>query len=116
MSSHPSFEDDPIPDELMQAYRQSIPSKLSLINSLICEVQKNGDLESLKALRFAIHKLAGSAGSYGYPEVSALCKELEKELILKIDDFSLGSLNQNYLAALTVFFQKLEKEFTYGKK
>ena len=81
--------------ELMEKYKKSIPDKLSKIHELINEVKRSPTQEALAALRLAIHKLAGSAGTYGYEQASILCQELEKKLVrnennLELDHFFLN--------------------------
>ena len=66
-----------IPKEILEQYKKSIPAKLEEIEGLILEAKASSE-----ALRFAVHKLAGSSGTYGYHEASDLCKTLETNLNL----------------------------------
>lgn len=65
---------------LLNQYKSSIPNKIDKLSHLIDSVITHPDTSSLTALREEMHKIGGNAGSYGYPEVSTLCKELEHAL------------------------------------
>jgi HPt (histidine-containing phosphotransfer) domain-containing protein len=72
--------DNRIPDELLKVYNQTIPEKLAKIKQLMEEVKIRPGQEELAALRFAIHKMAGNSGTYGYSEVCQLCMAAESRL------------------------------------
>lgn len=67
--------------KLKEQYKKTIPEKLSRVKQLIGDLQKQPSKDSLSALRAEVHKIAGNAGTYGYHEVSALCKDFESHLI-----------------------------------
>lgn len=50
------------------------------MESLVDKVIANPQKETFKELRDAVHKLSGSAGSYGYVKAGNTCKELELTL------------------------------------
>lgn len=70
-----------IPASLLKAYRASIPHKLDTLAALVRQSQSPVDVKSFEDLRMAVHKLAGSAGTYGFTEVSEICKTWEQFLI-----------------------------------
>lgn len=110
-----SLPNDPLPEvlkQLKQKYQNEIPEHLKELKQLIENVQKNVTLENLKALRLAIHKMSGSAGTYGYEEVSHICRQWDLEISQKIDAFP---PDQQWLANLMISFKKVEEEF-HGKK
>ena len=73
---------DAVPKELRIAYVQSAPSKLTALNELWKEAQSNGwNPQTREALVELTHRLAGSGGSYGYPDLSVAARRLE--LMLK---------------------------------
>lgn len=113
-----SSSNNPFPPEewqrLQEQYRSTIPQKLSELKQLIRAVQKSPTLETLGALRMAVHKIAGSAGTYGFAEVSAVCKKIELEILEKIDRFSLSSPDSKWLSKLSIYLTKIESAF-YGK-
>ena len=72
-------------NKLLEDYSKAIPEKVTLLEQLIDLVTHSPSRENLKNLTNAVHKLAGNSGLYGYLEVSALCKEFEKELLETIE-------------------------------
>lgn len=72
---------------IIEDYRASIPSRLELLQALIDGIRTNPTEETLKELRLQIHKLAGSAGIYGYDDVSKVCKEFDELLEQRIKEF-----------------------------
>jgi len=88
-------------EDLMRKYRESIPSKLEQIARLIDEYEHSPSKENLAALKLAVHKLAGSAGTYGYPEASRLCKNLESQI----------DKGESRLP-LSLFYQQLTRSFS----
>ncbi|MBU6382787.1 MAG: Hpt domain-containing protein [Verrucomicrobia bacterium] len=89
-----------IPEELMEEYRRSIPERLQEIERVIQDVNADPtSQEKLAALRFAVHKLAGNSGTFGYMEASQLCRDLEQKILQK------AALD------LGLFYQQLKKSF-----
>ena len=82
-----------IPEKLLNQYHQSLRGKIVQLKELVQAVERGRDQTSLIALRAFIHKMGGSAGTYGYPEVSALCKEWDKLLIETIQKGLEGDLS-----------------------
>lgn len=88
-------------EKLGREYRKKISEKIKILTEMVREIQKKNDRDSLIGLKNVVHKIAGSAGSYGFSEVSQLCKKLEyrlnkhlegekafdKEGISSLDDF-----------------------------
>lgn len=107
-----SFSDDFFADSklthLMEEYQKSIPGKLEELDRLIQAVYADPSLETLKPLRFALHKLAGNTGVYGYNEASKVCKEFELKIRQQIE---IGSqINSTFLSQIETYFQKVKKE------
>jgi HPt (histidine-containing phosphotransfer) domain-containing protein len=96
-------------EELMQEYRNSIPEKLSSIEKCIKEVHAKGDLDSIQALHMAVHKIAGSAGSYGFSEVSEIALPLAQDLRHKIENFK--PLEKKWHKELDITFAKIKAAF-----
>ncbi|MES2047984.1 MAG: diguanylate cyclase [Pseudomonadota bacterium] len=58
-----------------------LPAKLIEIEEALTElVQKSRDSEAIKLLHRLLHTMAGSAGTFGFPEMGLLAKELEARL------------------------------------
>ncbi|HLB52291.1 MAG TPA: response regulator [Chlamydiales bacterium] len=69
-----------IPEKLLTTYRASIPKKLALLEELIKDYKERRGIEELNALYFALHKLAGSSGVYGFLNVSKICVETKAKI------------------------------------
>lgn len=95
-------------DALVEEYRKTIPQKVEQIENQMGDLKKLKTLEALKALRFSVHKFAGSAGTYGYSEISALCKAQELELNALIETFDEKALTDPFFTKLSDFFNQLK--------
>lgn len=67
----------PSPEEFKQVYLRNLPSRIETLESRIRDVE-TGKPDALKMARALAHSLAGSGGTYGFPQVSASAKEAEK--------------------------------------
>jgi hypothetical protein len=67
--------DDPILD-LQREYLAELPGMLLLIRSEIDRFRQ-GDPGAAASLRTRFHRLAGSGGSYGFPDISTVAREIE---------------------------------------
>jgi len=65
-------------------YARELPAKASALLDLVRRVRA-GDDDAAAALAAAAHRLAGSAGSYGFPTIGAAARDLE---LLAIDHVS----------------------------
>jgi DNA-binding response OmpR family regulator len=95
-----------LPLSLQQKYRQSLYSKFIRIHTLYQALQTHPSTEELRELRIEIHKITGSAGSYGYMQVSELCKSCE----IKIQDLL---ENPQFNEQLAGFFDYFYHFFVY---
>lgn len=66
--------------EVMKEYTDDCAAQLSSIEAALA-AGGTVDPESLETVRLTAHRLAGSAGTYGYPEASALAMRLEHRVI-----------------------------------
>jgi chemotaxis protein histidine kinase CheA len=81
---------DPLPEspikkaliELKKEYDKTIDQKIFALRELFHRLQKNPD--QIQEFAGLIHKISGSAGSYGYAGVSTLCKNMVVEIYQKI--------------------------------
>ncbi len=65
-----------LPERLLQSYLSSIPKKLEELVSLTENLKATGSIESVKSLRDSIHKIAGSAGTFGYVRAGEASRDL----------------------------------------
>lgn len=67
-----------IPQELLADYRRAVAGQVAAIKACADRLDRNPtDREALEFFRREVHKVRGSAGSYGFPEASDLAAEME---------------------------------------
>jgi diguanylate cyclase (GGDEF)-like protein len=64
---------------LQQEYLASLPLRLKELSADIAALGR-GEAEAVRSLRDRLHKLAGSGGSYGFTDLSAIAREGERWL------------------------------------
>lgn len=87
--------------ELQDLYISSFPDKITVLKSKLAELPQGPSSAALEELKSAVHKLAGSAGSYGFPEIANLARNIEA--VIKSDDSStveLSTLTTSLIAEL----------------
>lgn len=67
-------------DGLFADFDKTIPKKIAVLYTSYKQIKTAQDSESITNFRKEIHKIAGSAGSYGYIKTGNLCKELQNTL------------------------------------
>lgn len=98
-------------ENLKNAYDQTISDKIEDLEKMILTVEKNPSISHLQALKTLVHKIAGSAGSFGYFTVSQLCKNLETEIKEQIELAKKKSMNYIWLSDLDEFFSQIKLHF-----
>jgi anti-anti-sigma factor len=66
--------------QLFEHYTQSLPEKLQTLEDLIQAAADHPSQESIERLKASLHKISGSAGTYGYVKAGEICKQLEQKL------------------------------------
>lgn len=80
--------------KLQKSYRESLSSKHDTLENLWqCADESNGATSELQNLRLFVHRLAGSAASYGYETISKLAREMEKSIIKSAQADSIDTTN-----------------------
>lgn len=97
--------------KILADYRNTIPSKLTQLQQLIDAIHQNASAETLQALRLLVHKLAGNAGTYGYMDVTILCKKLDLELLKNIEEFNQGKTNPVFETGLESYLEQIRKGY-----
>lgn len=64
-------------DALMKIYSKNLPDKIHKIEMLWEEQKQHWDLVQFQNFHREVHSLCGSAGTYGYPELSKTARQLE---------------------------------------
>lgn len=76
-----------IQEKWRKKYDETIPAKLQLLEDFVSKMKRGIDQDTLKAFRIEIHKMAGSAGTVGYMNVSVIAKEFDQFLQEKLENF-----------------------------
>ena len=92
-------------------YKRTIPDKLNKIQEFLDQLHVKIDEETLKGLRMHIHKIAGSAGTYGFPKVSEISLLFEKELIDRLEELKEKEGNPLWLESFQSFFDRIKEGF-----
>lgn len=79
--------------ELYHLYDKTLFEKLDILCELNQKLKQNPSVEALLALRAEVHKIAGSAGSYGYSAASAGASQLQDKLEALSKDFGAQKCN-----------------------
>ncbi len=69
-----------LPPELIEMYEKELYPKLEEVKLLGDQAVKTRCKKDLEILKKRIHKLAGSAGSFGFARATTLCRQLESTL------------------------------------
>jgi len=94
---------DNIQDKLQKlfvTYTQRLPNKVRRIRASWLDLQTEWDKQAFIALHRDVHSLCGSAGTYGYQEVSHCARQLEKYLKSEMEADSPAAIDQHYVADL----------------
>jgi len=94
-------------EKLRAEYRGSLPAKLVRLRSLWARVDcEEPDPDALEILKRELHTMAGSAGSFGLPQVSTAAAAAEEAL----SDLTEGSRpGARRVAKFNALFDKLDK-------
>lgn len=72
-------------DSLLALYRMALKDKRQRLRRHMASLRESGDEAQAEAevaeLRGMLHKMAGSAGAYGFPEVGDKARQLERQWI-----------------------------------
>lgn len=95
--------------ELKRQYASTINEKLDLLDDLIKAAQNHPDSLHLNELKGTVHKIGGSAGSYGFPQVSTLCKELDLQISERLN--RQAPIDQHWLSSFDGYLQQIRDCF-----
>ncbi|MBS1197976.1 MAG: response regulator receiver protein [Proteobacteria bacterium] len=94
--------------ELRLAYLKELPQKLGQIKAAIQRYQDTLNPEALRKTHFLAHRLAGSAGSFGFPEIGVCAKKLEENLLPWLSGDS--NLTPKTFDKVNALYEALDKE------
>ncbi|MFW6251520.1 MAG: Hpt domain-containing protein, partial [Alkalispirochaetaceae bacterium] len=67
--------------ELKERFDQDVPNRISLIEAAMRRVERDDNVPlALSEMRGAAHRLAGSAATFGYGELSTVAHLIEEEV------------------------------------
>lgn len=72
-----AYPTDPEYAEAKKKYDSTIPEKIETLEKLIANAKQSPTKNNFILLRDDVHRIEGSAGSYGYSSVSQVCKLME---------------------------------------
>ncbi|MBA3522047.1 MAG: diguanylate cyclase [Gemmatimonadales bacterium] len=84
--------DDPLA-ALRREYLAGVPARLEELRQDIAAF-RGGQKEALASLKIRFHRLAGSGGSYGFPEISAIAREMEQWIATRPAAAEAGRLDE----------------------
>ena len=108
--------DDKGLEALQKQYAQSIPEKVATLRQALDDYKNSKSQESLQNLQYLIHRLAGNSGTYGYHQVSDLCKQLDNTLREKIDGADQTSPDDAWFLFLEEHYTKICEAFQDGPR
>jgi len=100
-----------IPPELLVEYRRAVATQVAAIKACADRLEKHpSDRDALETFRREVHKVRGSAGSYGFPDASDLAAGMEetaKDWLKHADDVQLdrGALARWFMERIADFIK-----------
>jgi len=101
----PPAAEEPVDRELLEHYLAGAGEKLAALDAALASA-RTGDAGARDGLRRALHKLAGSAGTYGFTELGTQARALEKR-VQSADE----PLAEDLLLDAVAFRRELEDTF-----
>jgi HPt (histidine-containing phosphotransfer) domain-containing protein len=97
--------------ELQEKYKATLPERLKAIRDAIEALEKAPRAETLTALRFLVHKMAGNAGTYGYQKVTDLCRAGDARLGKILTPFDSSKLTPALYSELKALLKQIQGAF-----
>lgn len=91
--------------ELTACYQQELPERLAEVRDLWQTITLSWSRQTLTALSTCLHRISGSAGSFGYRDLSACAAKAEQ--LLKPYDKTGTVPDSNQLKTLTTALQQV---------
>lgn len=98
---------------LKKEYQKTISAKLETLEKLIKILEKTGDLATLVELHRLVHKIVGSAGTYGYGRTSKIGKKFTETLSRMIEEFPASLEGDLWVQKIKKHMQHITESF-YG--
>lgn len=94
-----------LPEELVRKYESSIFKQVDRMEELTRSFRDSKSLEALKSLRMEMHKVAGTAGSYGYTKAGLAAGRVELVIYQSIIENKTN--NKNLLEEIEAGFKAI---------
>jgi two-component system, cell cycle response regulator len=104
-------EEHELPEAMIEKFKNSICLKIERIEGLVREIEETRSSKILLMLKGEIHKVSGSAGSYGYGEVSKLCRKMEIRLIDYLDTHGEEPVDRKLISQFPSFMKHFKLNF-----
>jgi len=85
-------------EALHRLYSKNLPAKLQSIEKLWQEIQQHWDLPSFQVFHREVHSLCGSAGTYGYMNLSKFARQMEQYLKAVLQKEVMDSTSQKKIS------------------
>ncbi|MFV1872398.1 MAG: Hpt domain-containing protein [Oleiphilus sp.] len=96
-------------EALKQMYLLELPDQLNTIKVQAVQLDKSWDQKLAKEIVKEVHVLSGAAGSFGFPELSTLAREVERELKPLLQTEMQTSIPINLGKKIKQIYQYLDK-------
>jgi|GEM_PF-1697336 len=100
---------DNILGDLSSEYFASIPAKLDELDTLAKNLKDNPSNKTFELFRNAVHKIAGSAGTYGLSVAGDLCHRFEELLKVEVERFTTSPLSEKSQAQIALFLREIRE-------
>ena len=90
-------EDELLLEEIGKSFQEAAPAKIERLNDLVVDFYRSGEEESLIDFRKIIHRLAGTASSFGLGQVTEMCRSLDMTLMDLEDKHELFKITKDQL-------------------
>lgn len=96
--------------ELKRQYDAEIPDRITFLQQLAKASQHHP--EEIGEFKAAVHKISGTAGTFGYGPVTDLCKAMELEIVGRLESHTAN--DPAWLASLDTFVSKVQEGFRHS--
>lgn len=98
-------------EELKKEYIAQIPGKMKQLQDDFSKLKQNPSIEALKPVRMVIHKTAGTAGSFGYSQVTDICRAMDSKLTSIIDENAQDKINAQLISEIESCIKNVNDQF-----
>jgi DNA-binding response OmpR family regulator len=104
---------DQLPESLIEKYEESKFDNLEKLFSLAEQIGETGAKMKLQEFKNLVHKIAGSAQSFGYAQATKICRRQEHLLAEHLQKDEKGLVDESVVTSLTQFLRELVLNFQH---